>query len=252
MSRRMTFEEFIEKYKNLYGETKYIFDESTFINSHSPMKVICPEHGEFWKSPKNILKYKCYKCSYEERGKKFLLTTDEFINRAKSKHGNKYDYSESIYYGTKKPIAIICDIHGKFFQTPNDHLNGKGCPLCNESHLERNVKLLLDEHNIPYIYQFREKWLGKQSIDFFIPSYNIAIECQGKQHFGFGGWIKDFNFEKLYALDYKKYNILKEHNIKPIYITNKEFLKFINNIEIYNEDNLITIENLIECIQKSK
>ena len=33
----------------------------------------------------------------------------------------------------------------------------------------------------------RPKWLGKQSIDFFLPQYNIAIECQGKQHFGFGG-----------------------------------------------------------------
>ena len=134
-------------------------------------------------------------------------------------------------------------------QAPNDHLNGKGCQLCNESHLEKEVKKLLDEHNIEYEYQYKTKWLGKQSIDFFLPQYNIAIECQGKQHFGFGGWTNNYDFDKLYELDCKKYNLVIKHNIKIIYVSEQKYIN--SNKEIYKK-NLITIKNLLECIQESK
>lgn len=245
----MTYDEFLSKYKEIHKELKYEFDESTFVDSHTPMRVICPKHGEFWKSPRNILKYDCWKCSYEKRGHKNLLTTKEFIEKAIKIHGNKYNYSESIYGGTKKPIKIICPKHGEFYQTPNDHLNGKGCPICNESHLEKAVKKILDENNIEYIFQYKTKWLGKQSIDFFLPQYNIAIECQGKQHFGLGGWSNNFDFNKLYELDSKKYHLIIEHGFKIIYVS---YEKYINNDKEIYKENLITIKNLLKCIQKKK
>ena len=204
MSKKMTFKEFIERYLEIYGELKYEFDESTFVDSHTPMRVICPKHGEFWKAPRNILKYDCWKCSYELRAQNNTLTTDEFIEKALRVHGDKYDYSESIYSGTKIPITIICPEHGKFNQTPNDHLNGKGCPSCNESHLERDVKVLLNNHNIKYEWQFKTKWLGRQSLDFYLPEYNLAIECQGKQHFGVGGWGDNYDFKYVIESDLKK------------------------------------------------
>jgi lysyl-tRNA synthetase class I len=249
MSRRLLFSEFLENYKKTHEIIEYEFDESTFVDSHTPMRIICNKHGEFWKSPKNIMKYDCWKCSYEKRGKKFTLTTEQFIEKAKKIHGNRYDYSESIYEGTKIPLTIICDKHGRFKQTPNDHLNGKGCPVCNESHLEKKVKIILNENDIKFIYQYKPNWLGKQSIDFFLPEYNIVIECQGKQHFGYGGWYDNFDFNKLYELDTKKYNLIKEHNIKIIYVSEEKYLN--TNIEIY-KDNLITIDNLIKCIHKNK
>ncbi len=249
MSKRMTYDEFLKKYKEVHNDINYDFDESTFVDSHTPMRVICKKHGEFWKSPRNILKYDCWQCSYEKRGNKNLLTTEKFIEKAKKIHGDKYIYSESIYNGTKVPIKIICPKHGEFMQTPNDHLNGKGCQLCNESHLEKEVKKLLDEHNIEYEYQYKTKWLGKQSIDFFLPQYNIAIECQGKQHFGFGGWTNNYDFDKLYELDCKKYNLVIKHNIKIIYVSEQKYIN--SNKEIYKK-NLTTIKNLLECIQENK
>ena len=42
---------------------------------------------------------------------------------------------------------------------------------------------VLEKNNIVFIEQYREKWLSKQSLDFYLPEYNIAIECQGMQHF---------------------------------------------------------------------
>jgi len=60
------------------------------------------------------------------------LTTEEFIERAKKIHGDKYDYSEVNYINAKIKVEIICKIHGHFFKNPFDHLSGQGCPLCGE------------------------------------------------------------------------------------------------------------------------
>lgn len=249
MSKKMTFQEFMKKYLELHGELKYEFDESTFINSHTPMRVICKKHGEFWKTPKNILKYDCWQCSYEKRSRQNTLTTEDFVKKAKKIHGDKYDYSESIYVKTKTPINIKCPKHGIFKQTPNDHLSGKGCPICNESHLEREVRDILNKNNINYIWQYKNEWLNRQSLDFFLPDYDIAIECQGKQHFGHGGWGSDFDY--IFKSDLKKYDLLIKNNIHPIYFVNEKDINLINENKIY-KNNIATKNNLIKCIQEKK
>lgn len=54
-----------------------------------------------------------------------------FINRSKSIHGNKYDYSDVIYKNNATKVQINCSIHGPFLQRPNDHTDQKsGCPEC--------------------------------------------------------------------------------------------------------------------------
>ena len=58
------------------------------------------------------------------------LTTEEFVQKAKQRHGEKYDYSLVVYEKGKIPVRIICDLHGEFVQGPNDHLSGKGCSKC--------------------------------------------------------------------------------------------------------------------------
>jgi hypothetical protein len=57
-------------------------------------------------------------------------TTIYFINKANKKHNYKYDYSKTIYEKAIKKIIIICELHGEFSQTPNSHLNGRGCFKC--------------------------------------------------------------------------------------------------------------------------
>ena len=56
--------------------------------------------------------------------------TEEFIRKAKIKHGDFYDYSKTEYKGKDIPVIIICPEHGEFLQTPHDHLSGNGCPKC--------------------------------------------------------------------------------------------------------------------------
>jgi len=61
-------------------------------------------------------------------GKK--LTTEQFIERARKIHGDKYDYSKVEYNGNHTKVCIICSLHGEFWQTPAIHLKGCECPKC--------------------------------------------------------------------------------------------------------------------------
>lgn len=72
-------------------------------------------------------------------------TTNEFIFKAKLAHGDKYDYTHTIYTTNKDKLIIICPIHGKFEQTPVNHIyNKQNCPKCSNQTLithNKNQKL---------------------------------------------------------------------------------------------------------------
>ena len=57
-------------------------------------------------------------------------TTEEFIELARQVHGDKYDYSKTVYVNKRSKVIITCPIHGDFEQNAHSHLNGRGCPKC--------------------------------------------------------------------------------------------------------------------------
>ena len=58
------------------------------------------------------------------------LTTSGFVDRAVKVHGNKYDYSKVVYVNNRVKVTMILTSNGDFFQVPNSHLHGSGCPEC--------------------------------------------------------------------------------------------------------------------------
>ena len=149
------------------------------------------------------------------------LTKEEFIKKAREKHGDKYDYSNVDYKYNKTKVCIICPEHGEFLQKPTYHIQGQGCPKCNLSHMEHDVMNYLDERGIPYDYQKRFDWLGRQSLDFYLPDYNVGVECQGEQHFFpvkyFGG---EKTFKKTLERDKRKKKLCEENGVKLLYFGN--------------------------------
>jgi len=68
-------------------------------------------------------------------------TTEEFIIDARAVHGDKYDYSKVEYKNSKTKAMIVCQKHGDFEQTPNNHLGGQGCSKCGvESQRDKRTK----------------------------------------------------------------------------------------------------------------
>lgn len=121
---KITNELFIEKAKKIHGN-KYDYSQIEYINSQTNIKIICKEHGDFMQLPLNHLKgNQCYRCSG------IVKNIIDFIYKANKIHNNLYNYTKSIYNGTRKNIIIICKEHGEFTQKPNDHLSGNGCQKC--------------------------------------------------------------------------------------------------------------------------
>ena len=59
-----------------------------------------------------------------------MYNTETIVKKFISIHGNNYNYSKVIFLKTTAKVCIVCPIHGEFFQTPNAHLKGQGCPIC--------------------------------------------------------------------------------------------------------------------------
>ena len=68
---------------------------------------------------------------------KFTKTLGEFISDAKKIHGDAYDYSLVNYINGKEKVSILCEAHGRFEQSPSNHLRGKGCPYCSNYGFDR-------------------------------------------------------------------------------------------------------------------
>lgn len=76
------------------------------------------------------------------------LTTEDFIEKAKSVHGDKYDYSLTEYIGSRSVVSILCNTHGTFQQSPDNHINKKnGCPNCFNEKISK-IKLLTNDEFI--------------------------------------------------------------------------------------------------------
>lgn len=218
-SRQHNAEWFIKKAKEVHGD-KYDYSKVVYKTINTKVCIICPEHGEFWQTPVNHIwsKNGCDKCGGTNK-----LTLEEFIKKSKKVHGNKYDYSKTKYVNNKTKVCIICPIHGEFLQRPNDHLSGYGCPKCKSSRLEKNIRILLENNGIKYDEQKTFSWLKlkqKQHLDFYLPDYNIAIECQGEQHFQKSGWGKGDNGEKVIKRDINKYILCNKYGVKLLYYSN--------------------------------
>lgn len=226
ISKSFTKEYFIEKAKIIHGN-KYDYSKVNYTRSKDKVCIICPEHGEFYQQAHHHLNgHGCKKCAIAENAINNFKNTDGFISEARLVHGNKYDYSKVVYKGCYEKVCIICKKHGEFWQLPYCHLQGQGCPACNNSILESKTLKELEKLEIKFIQKCDKNvfpWLNKQHLDFYLPDYNIAIECQGIQHYKpieyFGGENKLIYIRQL---DERKNKLCKEHNIKLGYITYEE------------------------------
>lgn len=164
-----------------------------------------------------------------------LITNNELINKFIKKHNNFYDYSLVNYINSKTKVKIICPKHNVFEQLPYEHLRGKGCPICNESKGEKEIRNILEIKRIKFIpqHKFNDcKNINKLPFDFYLPDHNICIEYHGLQHYEPIKWFGGQDvFDKLIKRDKIKKNYCIEKNIKLIIIPyGKNIIKIINEL----------------------
>ena len=313
--------DFIQNAKEIHGD-KYDYSQVNYIDSRTKVCIICPEHGPFFQTPNNhIIGQGCPKCANKQRNISKTKSKEEFILSARKIHGYKYDYSKVEYVNNKTKVCIIdikdnkefwqtpanhlkgfghnyrnkrnldeneyiekakniygdlydynninyknlrSDIslyckekdengneHGYFLVNATYHLNGRCCPLCSGSSYEKIISNELHKNNINFIYQCGKrklKCIDNLFLDFYLPEYNIAIECQGKQHFIYNTFFhinktKD-NFKDN---DIKKYQLCKNNNIDLIYFIPYDFEKY--DVSFYNDKKIFKdVNKLIDYL----
>lgn len=237
-SRMMLSEdEFIKRANEVHGY-KYDYSLINYKDTRTKIEIICMEHGSFFQIPNKHMQGRgCPICGRERTIEHNFLTLNDFIKKAKGVHGNRYDYSDSVYTGADSKMEIICEKHGSFLQTPHNHLKGTNCPSCGASVSKPEIKL------VDFIRSFykgeiitnSKNIIPPMELDIFVPSLNLAIEFNG------GYWHSERFKDKNYHLH--KYNLCKSKGIRLVSIWEWEILK--DKIKIEN-----FIKNLI--LEKKK
>lgn len=218
----ISLDQFIERARACHT-IQYDYSKVAFTGAHSTVRIICPIHGEFKQVVNTHLRgADCPKCAYAQNALKRTKPLEKFVEDAKRVHGDKYDYSQTVYLGAKKKVAIRCKKHNMiFWQKPNAHLNGNGCPICAQSRLEADVLRMLKFQRIVFEVEKTFDWLvykGNLFLDFFLPEYSVAIECQGEQHFHacdyYGG---ESAYRVTKQRDEQKRRLCEEHGIRVLY-----------------------------------
>lgn len=227
VGRGLSRDDVIKIFREVHSN-EYEYDRFVYTKMHDISIMTCKKHGDFPQSPsKHINGRGCPKCAKEKLANLFRKPFNKFVEESKKIHGGKYEYiDDGSYRNAHSKIRIICPIHGEFIQIAGDHLNGHGCSKCNESRLEVAMRNYLDAHGIKYKEQVKSDtfcWLKKQSLDFYLPEHNVAIECQGEQHFKavefFGG---DEEFKKTVERDKRKKKLCEENFVNIVYFNRND------------------------------
>ncbi|MBI5630072.1 MAG: hypothetical protein HY921_04220 [Elusimicrobia bacterium] len=128
---RLTQIEFITRARAIHGEL-YSYQNAVYVNQRTAIAITCSQHGDFQQRPTDHLRGRgCDKCAREKQADKKRSTLDEFLKKARDRHGPKYSYEKVNYVDSKTKVIITCPIHGDFNQAPGNHWRlGAGCPRC--------------------------------------------------------------------------------------------------------------------------
>lgn len=206
-----TFEWFLKNARRVHGD-KYEYDGDSYSQCQDDkIRIYCKEHGWFEQIIRVHLKgHGCPACSNCKPH-----NTESFILKAKNLHGDKYDYSKTVYgKNNRQPVCIICPKHGEFWQTPHEHLSGGGCTKClmkTQTEIYNFIRKTFPEEI--WDWEATPIWLGKQRFDIYCDRIKLAIEYNGEQHYFpidmFGG---EEEFENRVKLDSLKAQLCKDNN----------------------------------------
>ena len=219
---------------------KFISDSNTYINNltrvlcrcnicwcewdssyaHFIRDTGCPNCGGTKPLTKEVALSRAIEC-----GKEIGISVIGFVNDE--------------YINNESRLELVCNRCGhRWTMKYNNLMSKKGCPNCRKSKLEDEVDLLLTKSNIDFVKEKRFPWLKYKkplSLDFYIPEYNVGVECQGLQHFKevvncYDSWFDGIKCTK------EELTPLVEENIKRDLIKNRLCKK--NGIKIFYYSNL--------------
>ncbi len=225
LQKTISKEVFLQRANNKH-KFKFQYDLTNYINQDTKIDIICSNGHKFQQTPNAHIYGKigkgCKQCLLD------AFNTTSFIKRAKEKHGEKYDYSLTVYKAMKTIIKIICPKHGVFEQRPDNHLHNGGCNACGqETHKLGAIKFIKQSkelHGEKYDYSLVDYNNYYDKVKIICPKHGV-IEQSPNNHLQGSGCFKCAcngtssheetieNFLKRYHINYKHRFKIGKHEI---------------------------------------
>jgi ssDNA-binding Zn-finger/Zn-ribbon topoisomerase 1 len=264
-------EEFERRARLVHGD-KYKY--SLYRGWSVPIKITCPEHGNFNQSPGSHISGRgCPECGKKTMGQR-KWTASKFEERANVIHSNKYIYDLSGFLSLKSYITITCPEHGNFRQMAKLHItksNPQGCPKCGQiisvdkrrTSFETLIRQAIEVHGNKYDYSNMNYKSMIEPVEIVCPTHGSfwqrmsdhlynKCECPSCQRFVSKGegsvaaWIESLGFQIIR----NNRSILGGREI-DIYIPDKKLAIEYNGLYIhstaFNSDRLRHLDKLLLC-----
>lgn len=243
------------------------FDKNGYVGANKTKVVLrCNKCGKINIRPYSGIINGRVRCDDCERSGKF--SNEHAVKLIKRKCDNLnytfcgFDAVNNRYHGKKTYLVLKCNKCGYIWKTTtfaSFMQNVIKCPNCiNSWKMEKEIESCLNENKIGFIPHCRNNilpWLTNKislSLDFYLPEYNTAIECQGRQHFepvnDFGG---EKSFQESIERDKKKLKLCKENGVRLLYYDSEHGHKEFLNEKVYNDKEAI-IEKINTYEQENK
>lgn len=202
--KKHTNQSFIKKAREVHGD-EYNYSLIEYSGAKNKIKIQCKQHGCFEMTPTNHLSgQKCPVCFGTS-----VHTNQSFIDQARVIHGDQYDYSKVDYVNAHEKVIIMCPDHVEFEQTPNNHLNGQGCPKCTgrQSRPETEIIDLITSLGLQVVHGDRSV-IKPLEIDILVPEAKLAIEFNGNYWHSDKQKPKSYHFDKTKAANEAGYRMI--------------------------------------------
>lgn len=224
LTRRKTHDEYLEELKEKGIQVEVL---EPYVNNHTKIKHLFKACGHVVEvRPNHVLRGRgCGICrnrnlviaGAKNSKKQHQKAAKELDQRIREVHGMKVRRDlEMPYVNGHTKIFWFCDQGHRWEAAPHSVKRGDGCPRCakGDTKGETYTRELLEEYGVEF--QSQKKFpdlrrVNPLSYDFYIPSMDILIECQGKQHYEPVTFFHGENAEEGFAIQQESDQLKREY-----------------------------------------
>lgn len=228
---------------NEVHDFEYDYSLVDYQGANSLVTIGCISHGFFEQlAGRHLSGQKCLKCRQEkqvtDRESLRVKAEQDFLARAEVTHKGFYCYKSVEYKNSGDKVVIKCPSHGYFSQSPNSHLNQRGCNACAieykvEARRKKEASVFVSKavakHGSRYNYDAVEYIRSKDRVEIGCPQHNTFLQTVADHLAGCGcpdcgretgsGWSRG---------DFLEYAKFKSKGQAKLYI-----IKCFNDLEVF-------------------
>jgi hypothetical protein len=195
--RRVNFQSFVSEARKIHGDT-FEYDQSSYTKISATVRIKCKVHSWFEQLADAHIRQSqgCAECGRLSQSSKRKMSLEEFLSKAQETHrSSNYDYSNvNKYINNRTKVEVICPKHGSFFPSPDNHLQGSGCPTCGIEkvhssqikEIESFISDSIEVHGSKYDYSQVKYVGGKKTVQIICPKHGPFHQAPNSHQRGSG------------------------------------------------------------------